>query len=160
MLVPLMMLLPPPQPLASPPGHDRRDLLLNILQGRIQLLRGHAHHLLTQILASYRSHCSAMICSSFASLRRSPGRGDKIWGWDTVVYHTTKPSLIRHVCSPAYSPQSGSLRVWVRKSMKACTIWRGSSSTTSVGCLGPFGRICTASKPSQASDGTPYEHRT
>jgi len=48
----LMLLLPPPRPLASPPSHDRRDLLPNILQGRIQLLRGHAHHLLTQILIS------------------------------------------------------------------------------------------------------------
>jgi len=47
-----MLVLPPPRPLAPPPGHDRRDLLPNILQGRIQLLRGHAHHLLTQLLIS------------------------------------------------------------------------------------------------------------
>ena len=46
--------------------------------------------------------------------------------------------VIRHVCSPAGSPQSGSLRVWVRKSTNACTIWGGVSSTTSVGCLGMF----------------------
>jgi hypothetical protein len=47
-LVLLMLLVPPPRSLGSPPGNDRRDLLPNIMQGRIQLLRGHAHHLLTQ----------------------------------------------------------------------------------------------------------------
>jgi len=51
-LVLLMLLVPPPQPLASPPGNDRCDLLPNIMQGRIQLLRGHAHHPLTQKLIS------------------------------------------------------------------------------------------------------------
>ena len=48
----LVLLVPPPRSLGSPPGNDRRDLLPNILQGRIQLLRGHAHHLLTQKLIS------------------------------------------------------------------------------------------------------------
>ena len=48
----LVLLVSPPRSLGSPPGNDRRDLLPNILQGRIQLLRGHAHHLLTQKLIS------------------------------------------------------------------------------------------------------------
>jgi hypothetical protein len=47
-LVLLMLLVPPPRSLGSPPGNDRYDLLPNIMQGRIQLLRGHAHHLLNQ----------------------------------------------------------------------------------------------------------------
>ena len=48
----LVLLVSPPRSLGSPPGNDRRDLLPNILQGRIQLLRGHARHLLTQKLIS------------------------------------------------------------------------------------------------------------
>jgi len=60
----LLMLVPPPRPLASPPGHDRRDLLPNILQGRIQLLRGHAHHLLTQILISIGNNATNHVTRS------------------------------------------------------------------------------------------------
>jgi len=58
LMVLLMLLLPPPRPLASPHSHDWRDMLLNILQGRIQLLRGHAHHLMTQILISMGNNAS------------------------------------------------------------------------------------------------------
>jgi len=36
-----MLLLPPPRPLASPPGQYRRDLLPYMTQGRIQFLRAH-----------------------------------------------------------------------------------------------------------------------
>ena len=53
-LVMLMLLLPPPRPLASHPGQYRHDLLTNMAQGRIQLLR--AHHLLTQMLISASYH--------------------------------------------------------------------------------------------------------
>jgi len=151
LLVLLMLVLPPPRALAPPSGHDRRDLLPNILQGRIQLLRGHVHHLLTQMLINIGNNATnhvigirrasrlvplPLLYSSFVGLGRSPGRGGKIWGWDILVYHNTQPSLIRHVCSPVGSPQSGSLSVWVRKSTNVCTIWGGGSSTTSVGCLG------------------------
>ena len=37
----LLMLLPPPRPLASPPGQDRRNLLPNMANGLKPLLRAH-----------------------------------------------------------------------------------------------------------------------
>jgi len=59
--------------------------------------------------------------------------------WQNLrVRHCTVPwhIAICHACSPAGSPQSGSLRVWVQKSTNAYTIWGSSSSTTSIACLG------------------------
>jgi len=51
MLVLLMLLLPPPRPLALPPGQDRRDLLPNMAHGLKPLLRAH-DLLLTHLLIS------------------------------------------------------------------------------------------------------------
>ena len=108
LLMVLLMLVSPPRPLASPPGHDRRDLLPNILQGRIQLLRGHAHHLLTQKLISMGNNAVnhvigirrvsrlvplPLLCNDLLLIWRPRNISQKKWQ-NLRVRHNSVPSYI------------------------------------------------------------------
>jgi len=132
MLVLPMLLLSPPRPLASPPGQDRRDLLPNMAHGLKPLLKARdllLTHLLISVGNSGTNHVIGIrrashlvplpLCNDMFFICW-PGKVS--WKkWQNLrVRHCTIPYhiAIRHVCSPAGSPQSGSLRVWVRKTYK------------------------------------------